>query len=429
MGHSLATEIYLKNLNYLLLFALSTTQYQIKLKSGEMKTLLFVLAFALSCSTAFSQVPSFVKSMIQRKEYDRAIAELQRLSKENPNNMEVFYVLGNVYYEKAQNDKRAEDYRMATENYRKVLSMKSSEKQAAVFQLQAENTIRTMWAIVFNDGVSAFNESVQDKNPDTRKLRMDTAIAKFQLAIEIVPDSMQVYLPLARGYIVEGLYAKAEPILREYLKKNPDEADAYTLLDYALEKQDKFSEAIAVLEALVKRGKATPDTYNRLMVAYIKANRIADAEKILDKVLENPTPDTKKTAVPLLRYLAQVLADSGKYEAAMYQIERALSLDPTVSDAAYNYAVYNIQYVDKLRKAYEDSIIAASKKGKKKPKIPEYTGGTPYYERAVAVLRPAAERENTKQYWRLMAKLYALLGRNAESKDALNRVNSAKEDS
>jgi hypothetical protein len=28
-----------------------------------------------------------------------------------------------------------------------------------------------------------------------------------------------------------------------------------------------------------------------------------------------------------------------------------------------------------------------------------------------------------------MAKLYALLGRNAESKDALNRVNSAKEDS
>jgi tetratricopeptide (TPR) repeat protein len=395
-----------------------------------MKPLLFALvAFAFSFSTAFAQVPSSVKSMIQRKEYDRAIAELQRLTKENPNNMEAFYVLGNVYYEKAQNDKRAEDYRMATENYRKVLSMKSSEKQAAVFQLQAENTIRTMWAIVFNDGVGAFNESVQDKNPETRKLRMDTAIAKFQLAIEIVPDSMQVYLPLARGYIVEGQYAKAEPILREYIKKNPDEVDAYTLLDYALEKQDKFAEAIEILEILVKRGKATPDTYNRLMVAYIKVNRIADAGRVLDKVLENPTPETKKTAVPLLRYLAQVLADSGKYEAAIYQIKRALDLDPTVSDAAYNYAVYNIQYVDKLRKAYEDSIIAVSKKGKKKPKIPEYTGGTPYYERAVEVLRPAAERENTKQYWRLMAKLYALLGRNAESKDALNRVNSAKEDS
>ncbi|PIO49244.1 MAG: hypothetical protein CMR00_00795 [[Chlorobium] sp. 445] len=394
-----------------------------------MRTLSFALTLlAIFVSTALAQVPNSVKSMIQRKEYDRAIAELERLSKENPNNIEAFYVLGNVYYEKAQNDKRAEDYRRATENYRKVLTMKSNDKQAAIFQLQSENTIRTMWAIVFNDGVNAFNESVQDKDANTRKMRMDTAIAKFQLAIEIAPDSMQVYLPLARGYIVEGQYANAEPVLRSYLAKYPDEVDAYTLLDYALEKQEKFSEAIEVLETLVQRGKATPDTYNRLMVAYIKGNRINDAERVLEKVLENPTPDTKKTAVPLLRYLAQVLADSGKYEAAMRQTERALQLDPTVSDAAYNYAVYSIQHVDKLRKAYEDSIRATRKKGKK-AKTPEYTGGTSYYEQAIAILRPAAERENTKQYWRLMAKLYALLGKNAESKDALNRVNSAKEDS
>jgi tetratricopeptide (TPR) repeat protein len=184
-------------------------EYQIKLKSGEMKPLLFALVpLRFLAALRLRKCRASVKSMIQRKEYDRAIAELQRLTKENPNNMEAFYVLGNVYYEKAQNDKRAEDYRMATENYRKVLSMKSSEKQAAVFQLQAENTIRTMWAIVFNDGVSAFNESVQDKNPDTRKLRMDTAIAKFQLAIEIVPDSMQVYCPLRVATLWKGSMPK-----------------------------------------------------------------------------------------------------------------------------------------------------------------------------------------------------------------------------
>ncbi|MDW8466211.1 MAG: tetratricopeptide repeat protein [Chloroherpetonaceae bacterium] len=436
--HAIRNQRYLKNLDYLLLFALCellhaellfAVYHNLNLILSEMKKLLclFILS-ALFVNAAWAQVPSFVKTMVQRKEFDRAIAELERIIKENPGNMEAYYVLGNVYYEKAQNDKRAEDYRKATQNYRKVLSMKSTEKQAPVFQLQAENTIRTMWAIVFNDGVNAFNEAVQQKDAAKRNAGMDTAITKFKLAIEIVPDSMQVYMPLARAYIVEGKYAEAEPVLRKYIEYNPDDVDAYTLIDFALEKQEKFAQAVEMLEIVVRRGKATPDTYNRLMVAYIRANRISDAEKLLDKALENPTPDIKKTAVPLLRYVAQVLADSGKYEAAIAKLERALQLDPTVSDAAYNYAVYHIQLVNKYKKAFEDSVKAANK-GKKKVKIPEYTGGAPYYERALQVLRPAAERENTKQYWRLMAKLYALLGRNADSKEALNRVNTAKEDS
>jgi len=403
-----------------------------------MKRLVLTVCVSAVFATAAAAQWGAAKSMIQRNEDDKAIAEITRILKDDPNNsnaIEGYQLLGNLYYKKSQAAHRAEDYIKAKEAYAKVLEINTNDNNAKLMKIQAENGIRGMWVVVFNDGITFFNNAISEKEDSKKNALLDSAGMKFKLATDLCPDSAQPYDPLARTYIVQKKYPEAEAALKKYISKKPTDTLAYLQLGslYA-DRMHDANKAIEVFEGAVSNGYGSSEILTRLIVAYAQGGRMKDAEKLLDKAVATAPEKDKKRVIDLAgnvrRLIGRALQDSSRYEEAIAEYKEAAKLAPTNSDIAYDIAYCYVRLARAKKQTFEDSVKAVYAKDKKKKnaRIPDYTEGKPYYQKALEVLKPAAERENKKMYWRLLATVYANLDMNAESKDALDKEKTGKEE-
>jgi tetratricopeptide (TPR) repeat protein len=59
--------------------------------------------------------------------------------------------------------------------------------------------------------------------------RLDEAIEEYQQAIEIAPDNLDWYFPLAQACVATGQPARAREVLATLLVRKPDHAEALEL--------------------------------------------------------------------------------------------------------------------------------------------------------------------------------------------------------
>lgn len=133
------------------------------------------------------------KLYIQRKEYQNAEAQLLKEVSKNPKNEEAWFMLGQV--------------RIELKNFRgmKDAFIKASEA-GTKFKKEINGQTMAVWGRLFNEGVEYINKA---ESPEG----FDKAIETYNLAIYVMPESLNNYQNLGLSYYRKGDYVSAiEPL-------------------------------------------------------------------------------------------------------------------------------------------------------------------------------------------------------------------------
>ncbi len=159
----------------------------------------------------------------------------------------------------------------------------------------------------------------------TQVKRNKEAVISAQQAIAIAEseDRKQLAnLSLATAQHQGGDFKAAETILRNILKRTPENPIALNNLGYFLiERDEKFNEAVEMIKKALKIDSDNPSYLDSLGWGYFKLGKFDEAERILKQALRlNPT------SVNIYEHLGDVYLKQGKVELANSVWQKALNL-------------------------------------------------------------------------------------------------------
>jgi Flp pilus assembly protein TadD len=152
----------------------------------------------------------------------------------------------------------------------------------------------------------------------------DRAISNFQHAIELVPNSVRLYVDLAGLYELQGDWQKAETLYQKALSIQSDDAMAANNLAYLMLEHGGDVNVALTLAQTARRGlQGMPNSADTLGWAYYHNGSFPAAAPLLEEaVRQAPSNST------YLYHLGLIYAKL-KYSArARAQFERAISVDP-----------------------------------------------------------------------------------------------------
>ncbi|MCX6149415.1 MAG: tetratricopeptide repeat protein [Ignavibacteriales bacterium] len=371
-----------------------------------------LLMLSLSAFQCSSTELTSAKLYIQQKNYAKAIEALKKEVEKNPKSDEGFYFLGYLHGEQG--------------NYKDM--MDAFDKSLAISKKFEKNIVdskKAYWANSFNRGVAFFNKSAKATQEDSVKGYMDKAISSFNDAIMIEPDSADTYKNLSFALLQTGKADEAVQPLEKLikLKKTPD---SYRILgqlyiqkgltDQGIYKQSKkaedslaavanYNKAIVVLEEGRKHFPEDSDILFFLSNAYVSANKAEVAMDVFKAGVE------KDPTNQYYRYnFGTLLLQANKFEMAAEQFQKAIDIDPKYHSAYYNLAVTYVRWGTALR---EKADVAGVEDPERKNK----------YKQALPLLQKALEiKPDDAISWETIAKVYAVLGMNKESQDAFSKA-------
>jgi tetratricopeptide (TPR) repeat protein len=162
---------------------------------------------------------------------DTAIVRLKEAISFYPDDAELHFLLGKVYYHKNLPKEMGEQFTQAE-------SLKIKSK----FQEELQQMKTEKLSEVYNQGVNAFNE--QD---------FDLALEKFAICTVIDPRYYKAFMFAGYTYSLKGENDKAIPYLEEGLKLAPDSLDILTIYAAALHNAGNLKEALEFYLKVVER--------------------------------------------------------------------------------------------------------------------------------------------------------------------------------
>jgi tetratricopeptide (TPR) repeat protein len=163
---------------------------------------------------------------------------------------------------------------------------------------------------------------------------LDAAIAAFQQALRIQPDSFAAHFHHANTLALQGKHALALASFRDAVHLKPDHAEALTALGVALARQGHLPEAIDTLRRATTAGPTFAKAHLNLGVALAESKKLDEAAASLRRALELK-PDYTEAHFNL----GNVLSELGKREEAVPHFERVLQLKPDHVDALNNFGL------------------------------------------------------------------------------------------
>ncbi len=217
------------------------------------------------------------------------------------------FALGNAYYEAKQIDLAEKSFRSAVEHYPEFLR---AWKNLGVLYYSIDRAA---------DAVKCLAKALAlgDRDSSTFGLlgycletqgNLNGAEAAYLQAASSDPESADWQEGLLRIYIKGKQYGRAEPMLRELIRKKPTDTGLW--LNYAgvLIADHRKLEAMAVLEEAQTAGAAGPDELALLGDLYAEQGLATEAAGIYAKILGPARPRGEQKLV----YYAQVLIAAGR---------------------------------------------------------------------------------------------------------------------
>ena len=160
----------------------------------------------------------------------------------------------------------------------------------------------------------------------TQQENLGKAIEQFQAILKIQPEDAYSALWLARLYRFENQHDQAEKVLRDVLRRDPENEQALEQLSQLLIDEGRSKEAIGLLsQAAVD--SSSPDIYGLLGDAYSQQKDYDKAEDAYRKAVDEDPDD------PAHRHgLAQALLSRDKYPEALEQFKKLAELEPGTSE-------------------------------------------------------------------------------------------------
>ncbi|MGE5363103.1 MAG: tetratricopeptide repeat protein [Bacteroidota bacterium] len=370
---------------------------------------LFVSLTAFQCS---STEMTSARLYIKQKNYDKAMEALKKEISKNPKSDEGYYFLGYLHGEKGE-------YKEMLENFDKSLGVSKR------FAKEISDAKKSYWGSSFNKGVAFFNKAAKAQSKDSINANFDKAISSFRNAVMIEPDSADTYKNLAFALLQAGRPDEAEKPLTDLIKLKKS-LDAYKLLGeiysnkgaklnakYAesKDKQDslaateEFNKSIALLEDARKNYPDDQEVLLLLSNAYIAGNKA-------DVAIETFKAGVEKD--PNNQYYrfnyGTLLLQANKFEEAVAQLTKATEIDPKYHNAFFNLGVAYVKWGTDLRvKADEAGVDNPEYKNK-------YTQALPFLQKASEL------KSEDPAIWETLAKVYAVLGMQKESQEAFGKA-------
>ena len=181
---------------------------------------------------------------------------------------------------------------------------------------------------------SRFWRQMQDATQNLDQDHLDAALASFQQALAIQPDSPEALGGQAGTLMKQGQPATAVPVFQKWVKIRPDDQKAWMGLLRALQQSGDAAGAIAAAREMPAKVRAAslddPEFLLPLSEAYRATGNAVESERLLQQVLQSA--GTAKASPGAQAEIASVLAETGNYERATDIYVNLLNQDPEKLD-------------------------------------------------------------------------------------------------
>ena len=161
---------------------------------------------------------------------------------------------------------------------------------------------------------------------ELQKENLAKAVDQFNAILKLDPKDTSSALWLARLYRFENQHVEAEKILREVLRRDPDNGPALEQLSQLLIDAGRSQDAIDLLSQAAGNS-ASPDIYDLLGDAYSQNKEFAKAEVAYRHAVELDPDDPGHH-----HGLAQALLSQDKYAPALEEYKRLSELEPGTAE-------------------------------------------------------------------------------------------------
>jgi len=295
------------------------------------------------------------------KNYDAALADVQKGLQIQPNNNYLALELGNIYRMK-------ESYEDAINVYNKALStnpnladihyyvaysysrLNNFEKQG----LAASEAIKYNTKFAGESYKLIGDAAVAAKKPDE-------AIQAYERALNVKPEFQEIYMLLSDVYRNQNRLPDAIATLKKGTTLFPENGDMFVSLTWYYSLSDRPNDAVTVGQ---KATKLAPDQYmafTNLCRAYNDTKQYAQAVTTCNKALSMEPNDGETNFYIARAYDFQKKQDvaAPHYKKAVEGLQSSTSKSPDNSDSWYllGNAYYGNEQVDKAIEAYNKTLV------------------------------------------------------------------------
>ena len=255
-----------------------------------------------------AKILSAAEKYVQQGKLQNAIAEYEKVSKQDPKDLTVLNTIGDLYARLGRNDKATEFFRKvgdayasdgfvvkAIAMYKKLTKLGASTPDALVrladlyTQQGLYNDARTQYMFVadqylkINDkeGATGILKKMLDLDPENAA--MQAKVADLYQKLGKNEEARDIYFNAAQALFQRGSVQDAEEALRHVLKIDPKYEKALLLQGQIAATSGKSDAAIQNL-AKLQDLDTRPDALRPLLQAYISSGDFDKAEPIVDKL-------------------------------------------------------------------------------------------------------------------------------------------------
>ncbi|HEX5734504.1 MAG TPA: tetratricopeptide repeat protein [Blastocatellia bacterium] len=185
----------------------------------------------------------------------------------------------------------------------------------------------------------------------------EKAIVAYKRAIEINPDSTEVYYHLGMAYSSLGKYKEAVEAYTRAIRIRPDYAAAYYNLGHAYSNLDRHDKAIKAFRQSIRYEPDNVEAYVALANAYFDSGKEERAVETFEAAISRRPDD------PYAYYrLGLVYFPTGLHARAAEAFTQVITRDPRYADA-YFHRAYSYLFLGRGESAARDAATYVSLKG------------------------------------------------------------------
>ncbi len=284
-----------------------------------MKRKIFFLTFIFFVKNSFAaDCPQATKLLAEAMQSNFNLTQTE----ENLNKVIVLCPeMPEAYYHLATNQIDQSKLAEAIKNLKKAISLKNE----MIFEIALGNAY--FLSNNFEEAEKAYNEVLAEDS-----------------------NSIKAMQGLSAAYLKEDKDAEAEEILRRAIQVSSDDAALFYNLGIVLQKMERFDEAFQSFKAAVERKSPYPAAQINLAQLLFTAGKTEEAEKLFRQasLYEPKNPN-------IWLGIAAALEAKKDYKMALSNIEKAISLDPTLIEAKINQAIILVK-LDRKQEGLEKLI-------------------------------------------------------------------------
>lgn len=230
--------------------------------------------------------------------YDEALKYCMKSLEVEPDDPEIFELIGGVYAKK-------DEWDLSVEYFLKAIGFNPNSSQA-----------------YFNLGWAYENVGLIDKS-----------IEQYKKAIQLNPDSSESYSNLAWLYVKLEKPDEAIVLFEKALEIEPNDLNLLNNIGWFHTLLDNYEEALEYFKRALKLDPDNPFVHNNLGIIYLKQGDLDKAKSKLELALK--LGDDGDNSAVSYYYLANVALKKGNLERALEFFQKSRELDPRNTEVFY----------------------------------------------------------------------------------------------